>query len=200
MSKMISMSQILELIDKMYGYCQDEDIITIMQANNVSDYYLHLVDRRSMLRFFEYYASQHGVSDYLDLIHNNNISGRGAMYDYDDIIKVIKDPLIENKINDLLSKKTQPGPFGPVPKCIFHEYIEAVIGDGGVSEADLLQITGMTQRQLDLMSVPYELLADRSNDISEEIMILQEKISTLQLEIAALELEQEDIDNELNSR
>ena len=200
MCKMISMSQILELVDKMYGYCQDVDMIQIMKSSDIPEYYSHLVDRRSMLRFFEYYANQHGVSDYLTVIGNNNISGRGAMYYYNDIVKVIKDPLIETRINELLEKKTQPGPFGPVPKCIFHEYIEAVIGDGGVSEADLLQITGMTQRQLDLMSVPNELLADRSNDICEEIRILDQKIRDLQQEKAELELEQEDIDNELNSR
>lgn len=200
MKNAISMSEILNLVDKEYGYCQDEDMIAIMQSLNIKDTDRHLVDRRTMLRYFEYYATRHGETDYTKAIGNNGIGAKGAKYDIDDIYKVIRDSDIKERITSLFEKKTQPGPFGPVPKCIFHEYIEEVIGDGGVEEENILQTTGMTERQLNLMSVPYELLADRSNDICEELRILSDKMKALQDEINKLAEEQEDINNELNSR
>ena len=196
----ISMSEILNLVDKEYGYCQDEDMIAIMQSLNIKDTDRHLVDRRTMLRYFEYYATRHGETDYTKAIGNNGIGAKGAKYDIDDIYKVIRDSDIKERITFLFEKKTQPGPFGPVPKCIFHEYIEEVIGDGGVEEKYILKTTGMTKRQLDLMSVPDELLTVRRKEITASVQTLQEQIISLQNELAALQEEQEDIEYELNNR
>ena len=199
MGEMIGMSQIQSLIDKEFNYCQDPEMINIMRAYTVREYFLHLVDRRTVNRYLQYYSDDLGGDFYTNVIRNNGEGGKAAKYDHEDILKVIYHKRINDKIQDLLRKKTKPGPFGPVPTCIYNEYIQKVIYDG-IDEDYIIQQTGMTRRQLDLMSVPDELLENAFEDNILIIEGIQTQIHELEDKITELNAEQDDIANELSSR
>ena len=192
----IGMTDILNLIDQKYGYAQDKDIIDLMKKSDIREDDQHLVGRRIMLRYFEYYKNN---ATGKNMIRDNEHGTKGTKYRKQDVIKVINDPLIKSKIDGQLKKKTIPGPFGPVPKCIFHQYIEEIIVGESVEEKEerenkeILALTGYTKSQIDLFSVPDELLLDRVKTVKNSICDLQKQIAKLQQEL-------DDIDNEIQTR
>ncbi len=188
--KMINIEEILNIIDKKYGYAQDPDVIRLLKESKVSQKYMHLVDRRSFNRFLTYYANEHGYSDYYDLIHVDG-GTKGTKYDYDDIMKFIDDPKVEERIKGLLMKKTiSAGPFGLIPMVIYHEYIEEITGE---EENRIMELTGYTRHQLKLFSVP--------DDILEQVKFDKEnRIKSLRAELESCLIDLEDITNELRTR
>ncbi len=180
----------MKIIDAKFGYAQDPDVVRLLNQENAPVKYMHLVDRRSLNRFFYYYAKEHGYEDYSELIQ---ISGgtKGTKYDLQDIMKFIEDPKTEERIKGLLMKKTiSAGPFGHIPKCIYHSYIEEITG---AEEDRIMELTGYTGHQIKLFSVP--------DDILEQALIdLESKIDSMKNELEESQTKLEDIRNELNTR
>lgn len=171
--KWIGLQQILELIDREFGYAQNPEVVRLFKVNRISDYYLHLVDRKSLNRYLSYYAKDHGYDDYSELIQINEKSTKGALYYYNDIKRFLKDPKIRFRIKKLLVKKTiDDGPNGLIPKCIYTEYMEIKLGIDGECEG------GYSDHQLELMSVPSELLEEVSRDYEKKILGLTAELAT----------------------
>ncbi|MCR4657672.1 MAG: hypothetical protein K5770_15815 [Lachnospiraceae bacterium] len=188
--QMIGMSEIQKLIDERFGYVSDSDVAELLKGQPEKD--RHLVGRKEMIRYFQYYAKDHEYGDNYDnyriAIKNSNISTKGAKYSREDILKVIEDPKIKEKIERKLMAKTRQSPYGyPVPICIFHDYMQIQIEEWTSEDnKSYEELSGYTERQLELFSVPTELLVERKED-------LQRRISDLQDELA-------DIENELKTR
>lgn len=191
---MIGMEEILTLIDERYGYGQDalsKKLLSNIAPDNSGK---HLVDRRKMLRWFDNYA---GEANYLSVINSNNKGTKAAKYAREDIEKVINSPQISERIKKSLSKKTKDTPFGLIPICILHQYIEEETRDteAGTQEADLyfLELTGYTEHQITLFSVPDDILSEAKYDVISEIQETESKLAELKTKYA-------DICYELKSR
>ncbi len=188
MTDMLAMSDIRILVDELFAYGQDPDMLPLMQ-----EYDEHLINRVDFKRFLDLYAKRHSVDDYLKIIHTNGVSTKGARYDRVDVLKVLDYPEIKKSIEKKFARKTCPGPFGPVPKRIYARYLEKVIDDGRIDMEQWIAKTGMTERQLKLLSVPDEILIEAEAQTEQEIMALQEKL-------AELKSEHKDIKSELADR
>ena len=193
MGEMLTINEILSLIDKKFGYNTEYKVAELLQTCNVPESNKHLVSSRTILRYFDDYAQKHDVTDYTKVIHTNNKSTKGVRYDKQDVLNVIQDPDIESRLYKYLENKTKPGLSGRVPSCIYHEYIEMIKDSKIASEAKLFSATGMTKRQLDLLSVPNELLIEGYAKLIHDIK-KQEDL------LAELKAEYSDIKEELQSR
>lgn len=186
--KQIGLQQILEIIDKKFGYAQDPDIVRLLRENNVQDKYLHLLERKYFNRFLIYYAAEHGYSEYREIVHINERATKGCLYEYKDIMKFLKDPKTVDRINTQLHKKTvDAGPYGLIPKCVYMDYMEEKLGIEEVYEG------GYTRKQLELMSVPEEYLEEAYHDY-------ELKIQDLMRELEKYKIRQKDIEMELQHR
>jgi len=189
MDNMIGLDEVLALIDEKYGYMQDTLAIEILEKNDEQEY-KHLISRREMARIFHMYSKKRGYTDYYDVIKNNGKSTRGAKYAKDDIEKVLSDPDVIKKIERTLEKYTKKVPSGYIPTCIYHEYVKEFIGE---DEEEILELTGYSRRQIELFSVPDELILRRNKDLENRIALLEE-------ELEEIKLEYEDNNNELKTR
>ena len=177
----LSMRDILLLVDQQYGYAQDPEIKELMQEQEVPEKNMHLVDRRTMLKYFDYYAKRKEAKNVSDVIRMNESSTKGTKYSEKDIRKFLNDPFIQSKIKKQLERKTVDMPLGIIPKCIYNAYINQFI-----EESNIEAYTGYTAYQLKLLSVPDELLIGRKEEIQQQIQKLQSEL--------------EDIENELITR
>ena len=203
MKKTLSMSDIQDLIDQKYNYGTDEDIAAYMK--DISPENRHLVDRRTVLRYFQYYATSHKVSDYTQVIHPIGKGTKGTSYDVKEIRKLLSDPGIKQRIDELYNKKTQPGPFGPVPKCIWSRYYKDHCEEN--VDWNAVQASGYSKRQETLWGILTEDLLQirddiysKINDITKQIRALDEQIKTLKTERDSLQEEADEIEEELNRR
>ena len=176
-TSMVKMEEILTLIDKRYGYAQDADIVYLMKNKRIPDDDRHLISRR--LKYFDLYAKKQGASDYLEIIQNNGKSTKAAKYNKEDIEKLINHPEIKKRIERVLAKKTMPGPGMRIPKCVFHEYVDALSDD----KDTVLQESGYTVRQIELFSVPDEYLEERQRELIYMISDLQEELANIDSEL-----------------
>lgn len=186
--KQIGLKHVLEIIDKKFGYAQDPDVIRLLRENNVQDKYLHLLERKYLNRYLNYYAKEHGYSEYREIVHVNERATKGCLYEYKDIMKFLKDPKTVDRINNQLHQKTvDAGPYGLIPKCIYMDYMEEKLGIEEVYEG------GYTRKQLELMSVPEEYLEEAYHDY-------ELKIQDLMRELEKYKIRQKDIEMELQHR
>jgi len=192
MDNMIGLDEVLALIDEKYGYMQDTLSIEILEKNDEQEN-KHLISRREMARIFHMYSKKRGCKDYYDVIKNNGKSTKGAKYAKDDIEKVLSDPDVIKKIERTLEKNAKKVPSGYVPICIYHEYVKEFIGEEEVEDEEILELTGYSMRQIELFSVPDDLLLIRKKDLDNKIALLKEELEKTQLEF-------EDVNNELMTR
>ena len=186
--KWIGLHQILDIIDSEFGYAQNPEVVKLFKVNRISEYYLHLVDRKSFNRYLNYYAEDHGYDDYCELIHINEKSTKGALYNYKDIKMFLKDPKIRERIQKLLIKKTiNDGQNGLIPKGIYTEYMVAKLGIDEELEG------GYTRHQMELMSVPSEYLEEVAREY-------EKKIIELSVELEKYQIRKTDIMAELQQR
>ncbi len=189
MKKMLSFEEVSRMIDIEFGYAQDEDIVRLLNLTGAPKKYRHLVEQRYLNRFFSYYAKDHGCDDYSDLIE---ISGgtSGTRYADRDIKKFLKDPGTIKRIEKELAKKTLRGPSGMIPKCIYHEYVEEI---SGAEDERIIELTGYTPHQVELFSVPNEMLISEKHRREEEINELRMQLEKKQIEL-------DDVISELSTR
>lgn len=178
-TSMVKMEEILTLIDKRYGYAQDADIVYLMKNKRIPDDDRHLISRRLMLKYFNLYAKNQGVSDYLMMIRNNGKSTKAARYNREDIEKLLDHPEIKKRIERVLDRKTMPGPGVRIPKCVFHEYVDALSDE----KDTVLSESGYSMRQIELFSVPDDYLEERQRELIYMISDLQEELANIDSEL-----------------
>ena len=174
--KEIGLKEILEIIDKKFGYAQDPDIIRLLRENNIQDKYLHLLERRYFNRFLNYYAREHGCDEYSEIVRINDRGTKGALYDYKDIMKFLRDPKTMDRINKVLHSKTiDAGPYGLIPKCVYLDYMEEKLG------VEEIYAGGYSRYQLELMSVPEEYLEEANHDYEIKKKDLLKQLEKIQM-------------------
>ena len=181
---LIGMEEVLSLIDEKYDYAQDPGVIALMDEMDIPEKYKHLINRRYMLRYFDYYNNNPRNKSKIRIAGSGT---KGTKYYYNDIIDVISDPDIDKRINEQLKIKTRMGLDGiHVPEYIFFEYCQMI--------ADIRDpASGCTPSQIDLMSVDDVLLEEAKEGIEKKIQIMNAKVARLQERL-------NDINEELNFR
>ncbi len=172
--EMLSMEQVLALVDRLYNFAQDPEVLELMGKCNIPQVEKHLIDRRVMLRYFEYYAKHQGAKHYSDVIRMNGAGTKGTKYRESDILKVIKDPDIDNRIQRQIKERASVGIDGILmPKGIFTEYCEMLERDSYIKE-----LTGYTARQVDLWGLEDDHLLQLKDGIIAKIKKLEEELKS----------------------
>lgn len=195
--KFVSMNEIIEMIDRKYGYAQDPEIKRFLMDNSSPEAYMHLVGSKNIDRYLGYYAKAHGMDELKFRDHIRKGATKSVKYILREIQEIISDDDIDRRIKELLKKKTLPGPNGLIPKCIYPQYLENFTGE----EANkILDLTGYTKQQIELFAVPDDDLIQKKYDNDLIISEIKKNIENMQKKLDELQCEQDYIINELNLR
>ena len=199
-SKMISMKEIIELIDKEFNFAQDPLVRELLQKSDIPEKQKHLVEEKNVLRYFERYAEDRDYDYYRDIIHLEGGTS-ATKYDKEDVLKCIKDAHISTLIERLLKKKTIPHTtYGIVPRVIIPNIIEYIHEHDDDRTKRILNLTGYTQQQLKLLSVFDDDLVYLKEQDDIYIDYLEQEIDQLKENLSNAKTERNDIAEELKSR
>lgn len=170
----IGMRKVLELIDEIYGYGQDEESKELMAAIPEEINGKHLIERKTVLKYMNLYAKERlGLDDYdnytyLRIIETNGKGMSAQKYSKESVLEFLKNENVKRKLQKQLEKKTvKMNESWRLPKCVIPAFID-ICNQQSESE-EIERITGYTKAQVDLWSVPHELLAERKSEIEHQI-------------------------------
>ncbi len=188
--RFITMEEILTMIDEKYAYAIDDDVKMLLKKSSVADSYHHLLMKENVFKYFKYYAKSKGYKEYdvYEKIVRKQGETKDSKYNMHDVMKVFESEDIKNRIDIIVNKKTVPGYNGLVPIPLYEEYTKIC------SEKSHIElVTGYSERQIKLFSVPDDILIDAMQEKTQ-------KISELLDELAKMEDELKDMKSEIEAR
>ena len=172
--KYIGMREVLELIDEMFNYGQDKESKKLMATIPEESTGKHLIERKTVLKYMNLYAKEKlGLDEsdncsYLKIIDTNNKSMSAQKYSKESVLEFLKDKNVKRKLQNQLEKRTvKVNDSCRLPKCALPAFIDICNKQNEAEEIE--RITGYTKAQLELWSVPYELLIKRKLEIEQQI-------------------------------
>ncbi|MBK5244767.1 MAG: hypothetical protein JJE18_07045 [Eubacteriaceae bacterium] len=180
----IGMRKVLELIDEMYDYGQDEESKELMSSILEEKIGKHLIERKTVLKYMNLYAKEKlGLDEcdnntYLQIIDTNGKGTSAQKYSKESVLELLKDKNVKRKLQKQLEKRTvKMNEDWRFPKCALPAFIDILNQQSESEECE--RITGYTKAQLELWSVPYELLAERKAEIEQQIAELTYELNDI---------------------
>ena len=180
----IGMRKVLELIDEMYDYGQDEESKELMAAISEEKNGKHLIERKTVLKYMNLYAKEKlGLDEwdnctYLEIIKTNEKSMSAQKYSKESVLEFLKDTNVKRKLQKQLEKRTvKINESWRLPKCALPAFIDKCKQQYEAEEIE--RITGYTKVQVDLWSVPQDLLTERKSEIEKQIAELTSELNDI---------------------
>ena len=180
--KYITMEEILSMIDEKYDYAIDDEVRVLLQKSTLAESYKHLLTNKNVLRYFEYYAKSQGFMDYEYDKCIDTIGGtKSKKYNIQDVEKVLNTEDAKNRIDKIAKTKTLQGINGLVPRPLFNEYVRKLNDD----KTELELLTGYTEKQIQLFSVPDDILDEEMRNLKQKITELINELKDVEEELKA---------------
>ena len=186
----VSMSDILDYIDKEYDYGVNADVIDFMQNIPKNSKDRHLIVRKTFFKYIndyvkrKYHLETCNDTTYLNYIDHNGQGTKGAKYNFDQIKEFLNDEITQEKLKRQLDKKTIFIGDIRLPNCVAEDFYNQQVA---------YRYKGYSLHQLKVASMPDEILI-------EEKEKLEWKLAKLKTQLKLVKTELFDINQELDGR